>query len=70
MEQVTTGANIITAGKRIDALLQTNGLVRSLAFAEIKHHRTALLANSSYRSAAWGPSNELAGALVPVQHTV
>jgi len=70
LEQVTTGANIVTVGKRIDALLQTNGLVRSLAFAEIKHHRTALLAKSPYRSAAWGPSEELAGALVQVQQTV
>jgi antiviral defense system Shedu protein SduA len=70
LEQVTTGANIATAGKRIDALLQTNGLVRSLAFAEIKHHQTPLLAKSPYRPAAWGPSNELAGALVQVQQTV
>lgn len=70
LEQVTTGANIVSAGKRIDALLQTNGLVRSLAFAEIKHHRTALLTTTPYRSAAWGPSEELAGALVQVQQTV
>jgi hypothetical protein len=38
-------------------------------FAEIKHHRTELLADE-YRSGCWRPSNELAGAVVQVQQTV
>lgn len=71
LEQVTSGASIKGAGKRTDALLRTNGIVRSMVFAEIKHHRTELLAGSSYyRSACWGPSTELAGAVVQVQQTV
>lgn len=70
LEQVTTGASIKGAGKRTDALLRTNGIVRSMVFAEIKHHRTDLLAGTHYRSACWGPSPELAGAVVQVQQTV
>ena len=70
LEQVTSGSSIRTAGKRTDALLRTNGIVRSLVFAEIKHHRTDLLAGASYRSACWGPSAELTGAVVQVQQTV
>lgn len=70
LEQVTSGASIGTAGKRTDALMQTDGIVRSMVFAEIKHHRMDLLAGRSYRSACWGPSTELSGALVQVQQTV
>lgn len=70
LEQVTSGASIKGAGKRTDALLRTNGIVRSMVFAEIKHHRTELLASTQYRSACWGPSTELAGAVVQVQQTV
>ena len=70
LEQVTSGSSIGTAGKRTDALLRTNGFVRSMVFAEIKHHRTDLLAGTSYRSACWGPSAELTGAVVQVQQTV
>lgn len=69
LEKVVVGSDIQTVGKRVDALLRTNGIVRSLAFAEIKHHRTDLLAEE-YRSGAWRPSNELSGAVVQVQQTV
>lgn len=69
LEKVVVGSDIQTVGKRVDALLRTNGIVRSLAFAEIKHHRTNLLAEE-YRPGAWRPSNELAGAVVQVQQTV
>ena len=50
LEQVTTGADATTSGKRVDALLRTNGIVRSMVFAEIKHHRTDLLTRTPYRS--------------------
>lgn len=69
LEKVVAGSDIKTVGKRVDALLRTNGVVRSLAFAEIKHHRTDLLAEE-YRSGVWRPANELAGAVVQVQQTV
>lgn len=70
LEQLTSGASIKGAGKRTDALLRTNGIIRSMVFAEIKHHRTGLLAGTDYRSASWGPSTELSGAVVQVQQTV
>lgn len=71
LEQVTTGADVVKSGKRVDALLRTNGIVRSMVFAEIKHHRTDLLYKTkAYRSSCWGPSYELSGAVVQVQQTV
>lgn len=70
LEQVTTGADISTRGKRVDALLRTSGIVRSMVFAEIKRHDTPLLASKPYRSASWPPSDELAGAIVQSQQTV
>lgn len=68
LEQTVAGQNIQTVGKRIDALLATNGLISSLVFAEIKHHRTKLL-GSVYRSGVHPPSAELAGAVTQVQQT-
>lgn len=70
LEQITTGASLKGAGKRVDALLKTNGIVSSMVFAEIKHHRTDLLSKKLYRSSCWAPSNELAGAVVQVQQSV
>lgn len=68
LEQTLVGRGIRTVGKRADALLQTAGIVRSLVFAEIKHHRTALLAEE-YRAGCWSPSKELSGAVVQSQQT-
>jgi hypothetical protein len=69
LEQVVAGFSIAGAGKRTDALLRTSGRIRSLVFAEIKHHETPLLA-SEYRPACWAPSSELAGGVTQVQQTV
>ena len=69
LEQTVVGRSIKGVGKRADALLRTAGVVRSLAFAEIKHHQTSLL-GEEYRSGAWSPSKELSGAVVQVQQTV
>ncbi len=69
LEQTVVGRSIKGVGKRADALLRTAGIVRSLAFAEIKHHQTSLL-GEEYRSGAWSPSKELSGAVVQVQQTV
>ncbi|MDN6430770.1 Shedu immune nuclease family protein [Corynebacterium flavescens] len=70
LEQVTTGANLSGAGKRVDALLRTNGIISSLVFAEIKHHDTKILATTEYRSSCWAPSAELSGAVLQVQQSV
>jgi hypothetical protein len=69
LEQTVVGRSFSGVGKRVDALLRTSGIIRSLVFAEIKHHRTELLADE-YRAGCWRPSNELAGAVVQVQQTV
>jgi hypothetical protein len=48
------GRSVKGVGKRVDALLRTAGIIRSLAFAEIKHHRTQLV-EDEYRVGCWGP---------------
>lgn len=70
LEQFVAGASIRGPGKRVDALLETSGRIRSLVFAEIKHHETELLAGSEYRSGSWAPSRELTAAVTQAQQTV
>lgn len=70
LEQTVAGFRLDAAGKRVDALLRTNGQISSLVFAEIKHHKTPLLQAKPYRSACWGPSTELAGGAAQAQTTV
>jgi len=70
LEQVVAGHSIGGVGKRVDALLRTRGILRSLCFVEIKHHRTSLLSPDQYRSGAWQPSLELTGAVAQVQRSV
>ncbi|CCK59088.1 Conserved protein of unknown function [Mycobacterium canettii CIPT 140070010] len=69
LEQTVVGRSITGVGKRVDALLRTSGIIRALAFAEIKHHRTELI-DGEYRAGCWSPSKELAGAVVQVQQSV
>lgn len=69
LEQVVKGHRIGEDGKRADALLRTSGIVRSMVFAEIKHHRTGLL-KAEYRPGVWPISNELAGGISQAQVTV
>lgn len=70
LEQTSTGKDFTHVGKRADALMRTNGLIRSIVFAEIKHHRTDLLAAVHYRSGCWPASTELSGAITQAQRTV
>ncbi|MFD3399856.1 Shedu immune nuclease family protein [Kribbella sp. NPDC058693] len=71
LEQVVAGHSVAGAGKRADGLLRTTGVIRSMVFAEIKHHRTPLLEGGPpYRSGCWAPSKELAGGVTQVQQTV
>lgn len=69
LEQAVVGRSVRGVGKRVDALLRTAGIIRSLAFAEIKHHRTQLI-DMEYRAGCWAPSKEVAGAVVQAQQTV
>lgn len=70
LEQVVAGYSVSGPGKRVDALMQTSGRIRSLVFAEIKHHKTELLDKDYYRTGAWAPSSELSGGVVQIQQTV
>lgn len=70
LEQVVVGNSIEGGGKRADALLRTTGLIRSMVFAEIKHHRTKLLRDQEYRTDCWAPSHDLAGGVTQAQQTV
>jgi hypothetical protein len=63
LEQVVAGSSVAGPGKRTDALLRTNGRIRSLVFAEIKHHETDLLDNKEYRSGCWAPRGNSLAAL-------
>jgi hypothetical protein len=69
LEQVVGGYTIQESGKRIDALLRTQGSISSMVLAEIKHHRQDLLSGTLYRPGCWAPSKELAGGVVQAQQT-
>jgi hypothetical protein len=70
LEQAVVGPSIVGAGRRTDALLRTNGAIRSLVMAEIKHHRTPLLNDKPYRREVWGASSALSGGIAQMQQTV
>ena len=70
LEQVVAGFSVGGFGKRTDALLRTSGRIRSLVFAEIKHHETPLLGAKEYRPGCWPASSELVGGVIQVQQTV
>ncbi|KVQ55924.1 Shedu immune nuclease family protein [Burkholderia territorii] len=72
LEQVVRGHDISGAGKRVDALLKTHGLISAVSFGEIKTHETPLLkpVASPYRKECWQISDELAGAIAQVQRSV
>ena len=49
--------------------MRTNGRIRAMVFAEIKHHETHLL-GTQYRTGAWAPSAELVGAVAQSQQNI
>ncbi|TFD29149.1 Shedu immune nuclease family protein [Cryobacterium sp. TMT2-23] len=63
LERVVAGHSVGDVGKRVDALLTTTGIVRSLVFAEIKLHDDDLLEGTHYRPGTWAPSRALAGGI-------
>ena len=72
LEQIVKGHDLTGSGKRVDALLKTQGLISSLSFGEIKTHRTPLLkqVKTGYRTECWQLSDELSGAIAQVQRSV
>ena len=69
LERYTSGANIFTgAGKRIDAVMRTQGYIKSLIFAEIKTHRKELLDEKAYREPdVYRVTKEVTGSVAQVQ---
>jgi len=72
LEQMVKGNNLFEAGKRVDALLKTQGIISSLCFLEIKTHESPLLkkVKDAYRVECWAISDELSGAISQIQKTV
>lgn len=72
LEQAVKGHDIVGAGKRVDALLKTQGLISALSFGEIKTHTASLLKpiSSPYRAECWQISDEISGGIAQVQRSV
>lgn len=70
LEQTVAGYTTFSAGKRVDALMQTKGLISSLCFAEIKTPTASLLDNRPYRTESYRISGELTGGISQLQKTV
>jgi site-specific recombinase XerD len=70
LEQVVSGFNFNSSGKRVDGLLKTRGLISSLCFVEIKTHTTDLQKPNFYRKESWSASDHLSGAVAQIQRTV
>jgi hypothetical protein len=72
LEQVTSGSNFFAKGKRIDALLKSQGAINSLCFCELKLSTDNLLkkTKAGYREESWQISDALSGAIAQVQRTV
>lgn len=70
LEQTVAGHSVGAVGKRVDALLQTRGILHSLCYVEIKTHETPLVHHAQYRPDVWRPSDDLVGAVAQSQKTV
>ena len=70
LEQVVHGYAVFERGKRVDALLRSQGVISSLCFLEIKTHKTELLSTDAYRPGCWCPTRDLSGAVAQVHATV
>tara|TARA_R110000868_G_scaffold144361_1_gene363344 strand:- start:4675 stop:5868 length:1194 start_codon:yes stop_codon:yes gene_type:complete len=72
LEQVTSGSNFNSGGKRTDAILKSLGAINSLCFCELKLASEPLLkqVKNPYRGESWQISDTLAGAIAQVQRTV
>ena len=68
LEQTVKGFSIAGPGKRADAVFRTAGALSAVVLAEIKHHRTNLVA-AEYRPACWRVSSEVAGGVAQCQGT-
>ena len=72
LEQVTSGSNFNSGGKRTDAVLKSLGAINSLCFCELKLNsdHSFKQVKTPYRGESWQISDALAGAIAHVQRTV
>lgn len=72
LEQVVSGFDFNSRGKRVDVLLKSSGIVQSFCLGELKTPETPLLKveKNSYRGESWRISPELAGAIAQSQKAV
>ncbi len=72
IEQITSGSDFFSKGKRTDALLKSQGAINSLCFCELKLDSDKLLKQikDAYREESWQISDALSGAIAQVQRTV
>ena len=69
LERTVAGSSIADKGKRVDALLTTSGVVRSLVFAEFKLHDDPLL-HEEFRPGCWSPSTQLTSGVAQAHTTI
>ena len=69
LERTVAGSSIADKGKRVDALLTTSGVVRSLVFAEFKLHDDPLL-HEEFRPGCWSPSAQLTSGIAQAHTTI
>lgn len=69
LEQVVSGYDFRQAGKRVDALIKSRGLISSISLVEIKTPKSPLLNKTPYRSATFQPSSELTGGIAQSHQT-
>ncbi len=71
LQQVVSGFAITGAGKRIDGLLKTRGIVNSFCLVEVKTNKTELLkqVNKAYRPDCWQLSDDFNGGIAQIPKT-
>lgn len=71
LEQVIRGWDDLgNAGKKVDSLMRTAGVVSALTFVEIKRPDTTLLRSTPYRPGAWAIDQHIAGGVAQLHATV
>lgn len=72
LEQVISGFDFNSKGKRTDAFLKSTGIINSMCFVEIKKHDDNLLkqTSKSYRPESWQISDTISGGIAQLHRTL
>ena len=68
LEQVVSGFDVNSRGKRVDGLLKTKGIISSLCLCEFKTPDTKLMGKEP-RPDSWSISSQLSDAIAQIQKT-